>query len=140
LWRFKLMEEVAVSFELDDGGNVTAMRLHESGYNFELPRGRPSEEEEYPEDMVKYVGVYQTADPNVTMRGVIHDGRLALEIPGQPTELELYPPDDEGKWYLRVDPTIAVSFREADDGTIDSLTLHLPDGTTYTRKRISDGS
>lgn len=140
LWRFKLMEEVAVSFELDDGGNVTAMRLHESGYIFELPRGRPSEEEEYPEDMVKYVGVYQTADPNVTMRVVIHDGRLALEIPGQPTELELYPPDDEGKWYLRVDPTIAVSFREADDGTIDSLTLHLPDGTTYTRKRISDGS
>jgi len=137
-WRFKLMDEVAVSFELDDGGNVTAMSLHEAGYIFELPRGPPPEGESYPKDMVKYVGVYQTEDPNVTMEVVIHDGRLALEIPGQPTELELYPPDDEGKWYIRVNPTVAVSFSETDDGRIDSLTLHLPDGTTYTRKRIDD--
>ena len=137
-WRFKLMDEVAVSFELDNGGNVTAMMLHEAGYIFELPKGPPPEEEIYPEDMVKYVGVYQTEDPNVTMRVVIHDGRLALEIPGQPIELELYPPDDEGKWYMRVNPTVAVSFNETDDGRIDSLTLQLPDGTTYTRKRIGD--
>ena len=139
-WRFKLLDEVAVSFELDDGGNVTAMRLHQAGYVFELPRGRPSEEEGYPEDMVKYVGVYQTEDPNVTMKVVIHDGRLALEIPGQPIELELYPPDDEGKWYMRLNPTVAVSFSETDDGRIDSLTLYLPDGTTYTRKRIGDNN
>jgi hypothetical protein len=139
-WRFKLMDEVAVSFELDDGGNVTAMRLHQAGYVFELPRGRPSEEEGYPEDMVKYVGVYQTEDPNVTMKVVIHDGRLALEIPGQPIELELYPPDDEGKWHMRLNPTVAVSFSETDDGRIDSLTLYLPDGTTYTRKRIGDNN
>jgi CubicO group peptidase (beta-lactamase class C family) len=137
-WHFKLMEEVAVSFELDDGGNVTAMKLHEAGYTFELPRGPPPEEEIYPEDMERYVGVYQTEEPNVTMKVVIHDGRLALEIPGQPIELELYPPDEEGKWYIRVNPTVAVSFNEADDGRIDSLTLHLPDGTTYTRKRIGD--
>jgi len=137
-WRFKLMDEVAISFELDNGRNVTAMRLHEAGYIFELPKGSPPEEESYPEDMVKYVGVYQTEDPNVTMKVVIHDGRLALEIPGQPIELELYPPDDEGRWYIRVNPTVAVSFNETDDGRIDSLTLHLPDGTTYTRKRIND--
>ncbi len=139
-WRFKLMEEVAVSFELDEEGNVTTMKLHEAGYVFELPKGPPPEEEGYPEDMVKYVGVYQTEDPNVTMSVVIHDGRLALVIPGQPVELELYPPDEEGRWYLRVNPTVAVSFSEADDGRIDSLTLHLPDGTSYTRKRIGDGN
>jgi len=80
---------------------------------------------------------YQTEDPNVTMRVVIHDGRLALDIPGQPI-LDLHPPDEEGKWYMRVNPTIAVSFNESEDGRIDSLTLHLPDGTTYTRKRIDD--
>ena len=138
-WRFKLTDELAVSFEVDDGGNVTAMKLHEYGYVSELPRGPPPEEEGYPEDMERYVGVYQTEDPNVTMKVVIHDGRLALEIPGQPIELDLYPPDEEGKWYMRVNPTVAVSFSEADDGRIDSLTLHLPDGTSYTRKRIGDG-
>jgi len=137
-WHFKLIDQIAVSFELDDNGNVTAMKLHEAGYVNELPRGAPPQEESYPEDMEKYVGTYQTEDPNVTMRVVIHDGRLALDIPGQPIELELYPPDEEGKWYIRVNPTVAVSFNETDDGKIDSLTLHLPDGTTYTRKRIGD--
>ena len=87
--------------------------------------------------MEKYVGTYQTEDPNVTMRVVIHDGRLALEISGQPI-LDLYPPDEEGKWYIRVNPTLAVSFNETGDGRIDSSMLHLPDGTTYTRKRIDD--
>jgi hypothetical protein len=137
-WRFKLINEIAVSFELDDNGDVTAMKLHEAGYINELPRGLPSQEESYPEDMDKYTGTYQTEDPNITMKVVLLNGRLALEIPGQPIELELYPPDDEGKWYIRINPTVAVSFNETEEGRIDSLTLHLPDGTTYTRKRIDD--
>jgi CubicO group peptidase (beta-lactamase class C family) len=137
-WRFRVSDEIAVSFELDDGGNVTAMMLHQAGYVFEMPRGAPAESEGYPDDMEKYIGTYQTEDPNVTMGVVIHDGRLALDIPGQPIELELYPPDEEGIWYLRANPTVSVSFNETDDGKIDSLTLHLPDGTTYTRKRIGD--
>jgi CubicO group peptidase (beta-lactamase class C family) len=137
-WRFRISDEIAVSFELDDGGNVTAMMLHQAGYVLEMPRGAPAEDEGYPEDMEKYMGTYQTEDPNVTMGVVIYDGRLALDIPGQPIELELYPPDEEGRWYLRANPTVAVSFSETDDGRIDSLVLHLPDGTTYTRKRIDD--
>ncbi len=139
IWRFKLIDEIAVSFEFDDSGNVTAMKLHEAGSFNELPKGPPSQENNYPEDMEKYVGTYQTEDPNATMKVVIHNGRLALDIPGQPI-LELYPPNDEGKWYIRVNPTIAVSFNETDDGRIDSLTLHLPDGTTYIRKRIDDNN
>jgi CubicO group peptidase (beta-lactamase class C family) len=135
-WHFKLIDEIAVSFELDDNGNVTMMRLHEAGYINELPKGPPIQES-YPDDMEKYVGTYQTEDPNVTMRVVIHDDRLALDIPGQPI-LDLYPPDEEGKWYIRINPTLAVSFNESEDGRIDSLTLHLPDGTTYTRKRTDD--
>jgi CubicO group peptidase (beta-lactamase class C family) len=135
-WHFKLIDEMAVSFELDDNGNVTMMRLHEAGYTNELPKGPPIQES-YPDDMERYVGTYQTEDPNVTMRVFIHDGRLALDIPGQPI-LDLYPPDEEGKWYIRFNPTIAVSFNESEDGRIESSTLHLPDGTTYTRKRIDD--
>lgn len=139
-WRFKLIDEIAVSFELKDSGNVTMMKLHEAGSINELPKGAPAQENNYPEDMEKYVGIYQTEDPNVTMKVVIHDGRLALDIPGQPIELELFPPDDEGKWYIRVNPMVAVSFKETDEGRIDSLTLHLPDGTTYIRKRIDDNN
>ncbi len=139
-WRFKLIDEIMVSFKLDGNGNVTAMQLHEDGSINELLKGAPSQENNYPEDMEKYVGTYQTEDPNVTMKVVIHEGRLALDIPGQSIKLELYPPDHDGKWYIRANPTIAVSFNETDDGRIDSLILHLPDGTTYIRKRIDDNN
>ena len=138
-WRFKLTDELAVSFDLEESGNVTAMKLHEFGFVNELPKGPPLQEEVYPEDMVKYVGVYQTEDPNVTVKVVILEGRLALEVSGQPIGLELYPPDEEGKWYMRINPTVAVSFNETEDGRISSFTLYLPDGTTYLRERIDEG-
>jgi hypothetical protein len=88
--------------------------------------------------MEKYVGTYETEDPNVTMRVLIVNERLALDIPGQPNTLELYPPDEDGKWYLRLDPSIAISFNLNEEGEIESLNLHLPDGSMYTRRRIEE--
>jgi CubicO group peptidase (beta-lactamase class C family) len=140
LRRFSIMPQITVSFSLDDGGNVTSMSLHESGEINTLTRGPPAQEDAYPVDMERYVGEYQTEDPNTTMKVVIVDGRLALDLPGQPISLELYPPDDGGRWYMRVNPTVAVSFNEGEDDEIDSLNLHLPDGTTLTRQRIDDDS
>jgi len=136
LWRFRIMPQIAVSFSLDDGGNVTSMSLHQSGEINTLTRGSPTEEDAYPVDMERYVGEYRTEDPNTTMKVVIVDGRLALNLPGQPISLELYPPDDEGRWYMRVNPTVAVSFNVGEDDEVDSLNLHLPDGTALTRPRI----
>jgi hypothetical protein len=140
LRRFSILPQVAVSFEVDDVGNATSMLLHEAGNVDELTRGPPAQEEVYPEDMERYVGSYETEDPNVTMGVVIVDGRLALDIPGQPMALELYPPDEGGLWYMRVNPAVAVSFNEDEDGEVESLNLYLPDGTTCTRKRIDDNN
>ena len=139
LRRFSIMPQIAVSFSLDDGGNVTSMSLHESGGVNTLTRGPPTQEDAYPMDMERYVGEYQTEEPNATMKVVILNGRLALDLPGQPISLELYPPDDEGRWYLRINPTVAVSFNEGEEGIL-SLNLHLPDGTAITRQRIDDDS
>ncbi len=138
LRRFRIMPQIAVSFSLDDGGNVTSMSLHESGGVNTLTRGPPTQMDAYPVDMERYVGEYQTEDPNATMKVVIIDGRLAIELPGQPISLELYPPDDMGIWYMRLNPTVAVSFNEGEDEKIHSLNLHLPDGTALTRQRIED--
>jgi hypothetical protein len=35
---------------------------------------------------------------------------------------------------------VAVSFNEGEDDEINSLNLHLPDGTAITRQRIDDDS
>jgi CubicO group peptidase (beta-lactamase class C family) len=139
LFHFKIMDQIAISFITDDSGNVTSMLLHDSGTVNELTKGIPTQEEVYPEDMGKYVGSYQTEEPNVTMSVVILNDRLALDLPGQPTALELYPPDDGGRWYLRINPAIAVSFNETLDGNVMGLNLYLPDGTVIIRQRIDDG-
>jgi CubicO group peptidase (beta-lactamase class C family) len=138
LMYFKTTNEIAVSFVLDDGGSVTTLLLHQSGYIFELLKGSPAQGEVYPEDMGRYVGTYETEDPNVTMGVVIVEGRLALDIPGQPAALELYPPDENGIWNMRVNPSIAIGFNESEDGEVLSLNLYLPDGTILTRSRIGD--
>jgi len=88
--------------------------------------------------MEKYVGFYQTEDPNITVEVLEHNGRLALNIPGQPSLIELYPPDGEGKWYIRANPSIAISFNISEDDEVISFTSHLPDGTTFIRPRIRD--
>jgi hypothetical protein len=134
LWRFKLMNEVLISFKVDDD-KVSSMFLNQSGIVFELPRGTTSTSEIYPTDMDKYLGVYETEDPNVTMSVVIHEGMLALDIPGQPIVLDLYPPDEDGLWSLRINPATAVSFIE-NEGKIESIVFHIPDGTQYTRKKL----
>jgi CubicO group peptidase (beta-lactamase class C family) len=140
MWFFRISDDIAVSFVLDDNGNVTTMNLHQAGYVFELPKGSPSPEEVYPEDMKKYVGAYETEDPEITMQVVIVEGKLALDIPGQPVPLELYPPDGERRWYIRINPTVSVSFNEAEDGRVTSLVLHLPDGTSYLRQRLDNNN
>jgi CubicO group peptidase (beta-lactamase class C family) len=140
LRRFSIMPQIAVSFNLGDGGNVTSMSLHDSGGVNTLTRGPPTQEDAYPMDMARYVGEYQTEDPNATMKVFIIDGRLAIDLPGQPISLELYPPDDMGRWYMRLNPAVAVSFNEGEDDESHSLNLHLPDGTALTRQRIDDDS
>ncbi len=135
-WYFKITDQIAISFTFDEWRNVTGMKLHQAGYSFELPKGLPPEDDVYPEDMEKYVGFYQTEDPNVTVEVLVNEGRLALNVTGQPTLLELYPPDDEGKWYIRFNPTIAISFNETEDDGVTSFTAHLPDGTTLLRPRM----
>jgi hypothetical protein len=137
-WQFKLLDQLGISFEKDEKGNVTKLILYEGEFTYELVKGKPSEVDVYPADMEKYVGTYETEDPNVTMRVLIVNERLALDIPRQPNTLELYPPDEDGKWYLRLDPSIAISFNLNEEGEIESLNLHLPDGSMYTRRRIEE--
>ena len=135
-WHFKLMEEVSITFESEAEG-VTAMMLNQSGAVFRLPKGEAPVEEIYPTDLDKYLGTYETEDPNITMNVVLHEGVLALDIPGQPTVLDLYPPDEQGLWYIRLSSSTAVSFTESEDGDITAINFHLPDGTTFTRKRLT---
>lgn len=115
------------------------MKLYEGGQVFELPKGEaPKEDTLDPADLQKYLGRYQTEDPSIVVEVIIQNENLALDIPGQPVPLELYPPDEEGKWYFRLNPQLAISFKESVDGRIESFTAYLPDGNTLLRPRLQE--
>jgi CubicO group peptidase (beta-lactamase class C family) len=138
-WYFRIMDEIAVSFEQDDSGVVTKMILYQAGEVYELPKWKaPKEAAPDLSEMQKYLGRYQTEEPGVIIEVLIQNGNLALDVPEQPVIIELYPPDEEGKWYFRLNPQIAISFNENEEGKVDSFTAYLPDGTTLLRPRIDD--
>lgn len=138
LWRLTIDPSLAVSFVQDEAGQVTGLRWHQAGEVFEVPRGTPPEEPPLdPNAVQKYLGAYdrpeeEGSDP---VEVVIHNGRLAVKIPEVAIVLELYPPDAEGKWYMRLNPAVGISFQEDDDGNVVSFTSHSPEGD-FVRPRV----
>jgi hypothetical protein len=75
----------------------------------------------------KCVGFY-LAEEEELVEILIHDDRLAVKIPQSTIPLELYAPDEEGKWYFRLNPAVAISFQESEDGKVVSFTSHSAEG------------
>jgi CubicO group peptidase (beta-lactamase class C family) len=136
-WFFTIDPSVQVSFERDEAGSVVAMVMHFPDQTFDLPRGEAPPESELDLAAVqKYLGFY-LAEEEQLVEILIHDGRLAVKIAQAAVPLELYPPDEEGKWFFRMNPTVSISFQESDDGQVLSFTAHTPEGD-FLRPRVED--
>ena len=123
-WYFMISNEIAVSFEKDDTGNVVAMKLYQAGLTFELPREGVEFKPEVPVDeLQKYLGSYHSEELGITVKVLIQNNRLAVDWPGEMI-YELYPPDEQGIWVFRVSDRFTLSFNETLDGRIESLTYY----------------
>jgi len=128
-WTFAVDPSAAVSFQWDETGQVVAMTLHVAEESFELPRGEALAEPDLDLAVIdKYLGFYRDKENDHTVEVIIHNGRLAIEIPGQLVKLELYAPDEEGRWAIRLNPSVSISFNESADGQVVSFTSHTPEG------------
>lgn len=109
-WRvFEATDEVAVSFDEDDEGQIIALRLHQGGMDLELLREGIELPPEVDAAQVRaYLGHYR-ADAGTVVEVKIHNGRLAVDIPGQMVfDLEL--PDTQGDYHFRAKYDLFVSF------------------------------
>ena len=128
-WYFALTNEVAVSFERDDAGNIIGMKMYQASHTLELPKGTAPQEPPLDLKAVqKYLGFYRDEQAGHNVEVLIHNGRLAFKTPAIPVPLELYPPDENGLWYLRLTPQVSVRFNEDEDGKIMSYTTYGPGG------------
>jgi len=130
LWRLTLEPSIAISFIQDEEGDVIALNWHQGGEVFEVPRGEMPEEP--PLDVAavqKYLGLYdRPEEPDAgPVEVLIHNGHLAVKIPEAMVILELFPPDAEGRWIMRLNPSLAISFQEDEAGNVVSFTSHTPE-------------
>lgn len=140
-WYFAMSNAVAVSFAKDESGKVTSMSLHQGGMTFECPAGKAEVIEEVildPAELQKYVGAYMDEENDRLIKVLIHNGNLALEVPEIDMPLELYPPDKDGLWAIRLDVSNKLKFNEDESGRVVSFSVMLPDGSEAVRVRVED--
>ena len=134
-WYFVITDDIAVSFNRDEEGNVIGMKLYQGGYTFELPRkGVETVPEIELEELQKYLGSFHSEELNVTVEVLIQNNRLAIDWPAEMV-YELYPPNEEGIWVFRVSEDFTLRFNETEDGRIESLTYYQA-GQGYEMPRV----
>jgi hypothetical protein len=72
-------------------------------------------------DVEPLIGTYYHPERETNIHVVWRDERLWLIVPGLP-DLELMPPDANGRRALRLQPNVLLSFERGDDGEIVSMT------------------
>ncbi len=140
-WTLREDPGVAISFVRDEAGGVVGLRIHQGGEVIDLPRGGPDPESEVMlglDEVEPYLGWFRDAETGREVEVVHQAGRLALRIPETDEPVALFPPDAEGAWRVRLNPTVTISF-EVQDGRAASYTARGPGGeATFTRFERSE--
>ncbi len=95
-----------------------------------MPKGVPEPEPEVAlqlEDVEPYLGWFREEDSGREVEVLLHEGRLAVRIPETPEPLDLFPPDDEGIWRLRMSQAVGFEFIE-EGGEVLSYVARGPGG------------
>jgi len=122
-----LTDQIAVSFEKNDKGEVVVMYFHQNGLDFELVReGIVLPPEIDLDGARKYLGKYHSEKYDATVRVFFQNNRLALDWPGRMI-FELRPPDENKVWAFRLGDVSALRFKEDSEGRVVAL-VHLRDG------------
>jgi len=134
-WYFAISNEIALSFERDENDNVIGMKMYQAGMTFDLPREGFEIAPEIPlDELQKYLGSYRSEQLGITVEVLVQNNRLAVDIPGQMV-YELYPPDEEGRWFFRVTPDISLRFSETSDRDVELLIMY-QEGEEFLMPRV----
>lgn len=129
---FQITDTVAVSFDEDDDGNVVSLRMHQGGFDFDCPRKGLEIEPPVPLDrLTGYLGRYDREEGDGHVEVLVKNNRLAVDVPDQ-LALELDPPDDDGRWVVRIRPSMSMVFDRDEEGRVVAMTEYR-DGEPGTR-------
>jgi len=136
-WAFDFPAPIQVSFVTNEQGDVTLMKLYQSGLEFELPREGVHQPIDISLDDAKpYLGVYHSDDLKWDVTVKHQNGRVAVDVPGQMV-YELHMPDADGQWAFRAKRDITVKFDRDADGQATAMTM-FQEGKVYSMPRTGD--
>lgn len=139
-WQFALTDEIEVSFERDEAGNVVALIIHQGGGEFEAPReGVALEPEIDLAEIEPYVGDYREDDGVEMITVLVQNQRLAVRFPSG-NVLDFNAPDDDGRWVSRAKPDLAVAFEESETGAVVGANIYRPGEEPVLRLTRSESS
>ena len=122
-WTFAMSDEIAVSFQRDDLGAVVGLTMHQSGFDFEVPRKGVEIVPEVPAtELEKYVGTYVREIGGKRVKLSIVQGRLTMEDKGN--WLAFTTPDAEGYAPLRARADQGATFHVDAEGNVESFMYH----------------
>jgi CubicO group peptidase (beta-lactamase class C family) len=137
-WVFELTDTIAVSFDKNKQGKVVALRMHQGGMDFELPKkGVPVIPEISAAELQKYLGSYYSKALKSNSKAIIQNHRLAIDVPGQMV-YELNLPNEQGQWTFRINPNMHVVFDENDDKQITTLNFYRNGKQNGSMPRVKD--
>jgi len=123
IWNSTVSDQLAVSFDRDDQGSVIGLRIHNSGFQFEVPRKGIEIKAEVPaETLEKYVGAYIRAQGGKRVQISIERGHLAMDNRGM--MLLFNTPDAEGHASLRARDHQGATFKLDAEGIAESFIFH----------------
>ena len=74
-------------------------------------------------DFSEYYGKYTNIESGRTFEVLDKEGNLSVDIPGKMV-LPFNKPDQKGKWYCKLSPTIYLEFTRDENNKIDKMLLH----------------
>jgi len=129
---------LSVAAAHDDAGDVTGLRVRDGDQIVELTKGEAPDEPALDLAVVEdYLGTYVDEATGTTVRVLIRNDHLAILVPEVEAAYELYPPDENGWWALRLNPTVTVRFNRSETGEVVSYTARSPQGMED-RIRVAD--
>jgi hypothetical protein len=125
-WSLVMTDQLAVSFDRDNTGRVVALKIHQAGLEFEVPREGIVRTPEIPlSELQKYVGHYRDAAGAAEFTILIRNQRLAVRLPNN-TSFDLRPPDATGRRASRANMGFGVTFEESPTGAVSAMNVHRP--------------
>jgi CubicO group peptidase (beta-lactamase class C family) len=120
---FAMTDTIAVSFDKNKTGEISAMRMYQGSMKFEIPKkGVEIEPEIEPGKLQKYLGVYTIDSLKRDLKVFIQNHRLTVDIPGE-MAFELKLPDENGHRFFRIKDNMSVSFDSNEKDQITALNL-----------------